>query len=83
MPQIPGINQNAPPMPVMEAPVVWEIVLHSCAVRCADMPDGGKLLRFNSPNGMAVTIPLDKNGAELVIQRLKGSDISIVRGGVL
>lgn len=68
---------------MVEPPVVQEVVLHQCSVKTADIPTGGKILRFVCPNGFTVTIPLNEQGVELVIQRLKGIDIAIARPGML
>lgn len=84
---IPGMHdprKTMVPHVATEPPVIQEIVLHSCAVKVAEMPDGGKIARFVAPNGIAVTIPLDKNGVELVIARLRGekeSSLVVAPGG--
>ena len=84
MPNMPGGARVAVPQAATEPPVIVEIVLHSCAVKVAEMPDGGRIMRLIAPNGIAVTVPMDQDGVKTVIGRLSGepeSSLMVVPGG--
>lgn len=80
MDAVPGIKKNEPERQ-LQAPVSAELVLHSCGISVAQLPDGQTLLRLVTPFGLAVSVKFDEGGREALITQMKGSNIQVARPG--
>ena len=56
-----------------------EIILHQAQIRIADLPNGGKIIQFITPQGIVITAHLDEQGAKTVAAGL-GSGLIVANG---
>lgn len=73
--QIPTQN----PTEISKMPLLVDIVIVNAEIHLIEAAPGRKLLRFQAPNGIAASIPLDDIGVENLVQALRGTKLSIAR----
>lgn len=56
-----------------------EIILHQAQIRIGDLPNGGKVIQFITPQGIVVTAHLDEQAAKTVAAGL-GSGLIVANG---
>ena len=47
-----------------------EIILSNAQIQVLDAPNGGKVLRFLTPAGIVVTVPMDERAAKAIAAAL-------------